>query len=85
VPDDLEAAVRAFRTAQAGVPAAQESARQLVADARARLERARAALAVAIVAAAQSGVRQRDLVAATGYNRESIRRILRTHGVEADE
>ena len=85
MPDDLEAAVRAFRDAQAGLPSAQASARQLVADARARLDRARAALAQAIVAAAQSGVRQRDLVKLTGYNRESIRRILRNNGVEADE
>lgn len=63
----------------------QASAQRLVAEARAKVDQARADLAQAIVAAARAGMRQRDLVVATGYNRESIRRILRTNGVEADE
>jgi acyl-CoA reductase-like NAD-dependent aldehyde dehydrogenase len=85
VPDDLDAAVRAFRAAQDEVPDAQAAARQLVADARAKVEQKRAELAAAIVRAARAGVRQRDLVAVTGYNRESIRRILRAGGVEPDD
>lgn len=85
MPDQLTAAVAAWRAAQAAVPQAQAQARQLVEQARAEVERTRLALAEAIVAAARSGTRQRDLVAATGYNRESIRRILRAAGVEADD
>lgn len=81
----LDAAVRAFRAAQAAVPEAQTTARQLVAEARTKVEQTRTDLAEAISEAARNGMRQRDLVAATGYNRESIRRILRAHGVEAGD
>ena len=84
VADDLLAAVRAYRSARDGVPVAQERARELVAAARARAERARLDLAAAIVRAAQRGVRQREIVEATGYNRERVRQILRAAGVEAD-
>jgi multidrug resistance efflux pump len=85
MPDDLDAAVRAFQEAQAAVPGAQEAARQLVADARARVEQARGELAGAIVRAARAGVRQRDIVTATGYTRETVRRICREAGIEPDE
>ncbi|HEV7900113.1 MAG TPA: hypothetical protein VGP31_19950 [Planosporangium sp.] len=87
MPDDLEAATRAYREAQVAVDAAQDDAKHLIADARAEVIRARERLADAIVQAARSGVRQRDIVAVTGYNRESVRRICRAAGVEppADE
>lgn len=84
VPAYLDAAVRAFHEAQAAVPEAQTAARQLVAEARATVEQRRVELGEAIVRAARAGVRSRDLVATTGYNRESIRRILRAGGVEPD-
>lgn len=82
MPDDLESAVHAFQQAQAALPDAQAAARQLVANARADVERTRTALARAIVHAAKGGMRQRDIVAATGYSRESIRRICRAAGFE---
>jgi ElaB/YqjD/DUF883 family membrane-anchored ribosome-binding protein len=85
MPDRLEAAVQRWHAAQDAVPEAREAAQKLVNDARDRVEQARLRLADAIVEAARGGMRQRDLVAATGYNRESIRRILRAGGIEADE
>jgi hypothetical protein len=82
--DDLEAATRAYRDAQAAVDDAQAAARQLVVDARATVDVKRAELADMIVAAARAGVRQTEIVRVTGYTRESVRRILRAGGVEAD-
>lgn len=41
-----------------------------------KAEAARAELAKAIQAAAAAGVRQIDIVKATGYNREQVRRIV---------
>lgn len=46
------------------------------------LEAARVDLAEAIRADAASGVRQVDIVKATGYTREMIRRIVATHSAE---
>jgi len=66
------------------VPRAQEDARELVATARAEVERTRAALAEAIVRAGRAGMRQKDIVAVTGYNRERVRQILRAGGIEPD-
>ena len=74
---DLEAAVRKLRAAQAGVPRAEERAARLVAEARKKVDQARAALAEAIRAADRDGVRQVDIVAATGYSRERVRQIIR--------
>jgi BMFP domain-containing protein YqiC len=74
---DLEAAVRKLRTAEAGVTRAQERAAQLVADARGKVDQARAELADAIRDADQAGMRQVDIVAATGYSRERVRQIVR--------
>lgn len=73
---DLEAAVRKFRAAEAGVPRAEERAARLVAEARGKVDQARAELAEAIRAAARSGMRQRDIVATTGYSRERVRQIV---------
>ncbi|GAB1642976.1 hypothetical protein [Krasilnikovia sp. MM14-A1259] len=74
---DLEAAVRKLRVAQAGVPRAEERAARIVAEARGRVEQARADLAEAIRAADRDGMRQVDIVVATGYSRERIRQIVR--------
>ncbi|GGM30450.1 MULTISPECIES: hypothetical protein [Micromonospora] len=75
---DLESAVRKLRAAQAGVPGAEQRAARLIAEARARVEAARAELAEAIRAADRDGARQVDIVAATGYSRERIRQIIRS-------
>lgn len=74
---DLEAAVRKLRTAQAGVPRAEDRAAQIIAEARARVDKARAELAEAIRAADEAGMRQVDIVAVTGYSRERVRQIIR--------
>ncbi|ADU06932.1 hypothetical protein ML5_1394 [Micromonospora sp. L5] len=74
---DLEAAVRKLRAAQAGVPRAEERAARLVAEAREKVDQARAALVEEIRAADRDGVRQVDIVAATGYSRERVRQIIR--------
>lgn len=73
----LETAARKLRTAQAAVPRAEERAAQIVAEARARVDAARRELAEQIRAADRAGMRQVDIVAATGYSRERIRQILR--------
>jgi DNA-binding NarL/FixJ family response regulator len=82
--DDLDSAVRAYSAAQEGVQAAQEQARRLVSDARAEVDRARERLAAAVVRAARRGVRQKEIAERTHYTRETVRRILRAGGVEAD-
>jgi chemotaxis regulatin CheY-phosphate phosphatase CheZ len=81
VLDDLAAATREYRAAQDAVSTAE----QAVVDARAAVPAARERLHAAIVAAARAGHRQREIVEVTGYNRESVRRILRSGGVEPDE
>lgn len=55
-----------------------QQARQAVADVRERL-------AAAIADAARAGVRQADIVKATGYTRETVRQVCRTAGVEPGE
>ncbi len=79
--DDLEAAVREYKDAQAAVVAAQ----QQVADARAHVPVARERLAAAIVAATRAGVRQVDIVRVTGYGREHVRRIVRAAGIVPED
>ena len=78
MPDDLEAAMRAFHEAQAAVVDAQER----LAEARAAVPEARARVADAIVRAARAGVRQSDIARVTGYGREQVRRITRAGGVQ---
>lgn len=73
---DLEAAVRKLRTAQAGVPRAEERAARIIAEAREKVDQARAELAEEIRAADRDGMRQVDIVAATGYSRERVRQII---------
>lgn len=82
--DHLEAAVEAFKTAQAGVPKAEQRARELVEAARGKVDQARAALHQTIVTEYQNGRRVNELARRSDYNRETIRRILRAAGVEPD-
>lgn len=81
---DLGEAVKAFHDAQAAVPAAQQRAKESVADARAKVEETRRQLADSIAAEYADGARVGDLARRTGYNRESIRRILRAAGFTAE-
>ena len=82
--DQVGPALEALRDAEAGVVRAQERARQLVADARAKVAEARALLAAAIVDEYVDGARVSDLAIRAEYKRETIRRILRAAGVEAE-
>ncbi|WP_405107554.1 hypothetical protein OG559_24480 [Micromonospora sp. NBC_01405] len=81
--DDLAAAVRAYGEAWAAITGAQAEADRIVAEARSEITTARSRLAEAIVEAARNGMRQMDIVRATGYTRERVRQILRAGGVEA--
>ena len=74
----------ALRDAEDGVPAAEAQARQLVADARARVVDARQSLAEAIVVEYEGGARVGELAKRAEYSRETIRRILRAAGFEAE-
>lgn len=80
VRGDLEAATAVYRAAQAAVSDAERALVQAKADVPAARERLHAAIAKA----ARAGMKQVELISITGYNRESIRRILRAAGVEAD-
>ncbi|WP_089155037.1 hypothetical protein [Micromonospora sp. NBS 11-29] len=76
----LADAVRAFHMAQATAAASAQRA----AEDREKVTEARDQLAVAIVEASQSGMRQVDIVRVTGYTRERVRQILRSHGIAPD-
>lgn len=80
---NLAAAVRAYRAAQTALDRAEADAAARVERARQARETARSNLADAMVDAALSGMRQVDIIAATGYSRERVRTILRAGGVEA--
>jgi F0F1-type ATP synthase membrane subunit b/b' len=84
VADDLATAARAYQQARAAMASAQAEAERIVTEARGEIAAARSRLAEAIVAAARDGMRQVDIVRATGYTRERVRQILRANGVEAD-
>lgn len=73
---DLESAVAKLRRAQAGLPRAEKRAARIVAEARERVEAARAELAEAIRAASAAGMRQVEIVKITGYSRERVRQIV---------
>ena len=81
---NLEAAVEAYRAAQDQLPDVEAKAAAMVQQHRALLDRRRAELAAAIVAASEAGARQVDIIRITGYARESVRRILRAGGVERE-
>jgi hypothetical protein len=85
--DQLAAAAAAYhRATSAEVKAKQRlrDARRDKAAATAAVELARRPLAEAIVTAAQSGMRQRDILVATNwtYTRERVRQICRAAGIE---
>lgn len=82
--DQVGRALKALQDAEAGVTQAQQDARQLVAQARAKVDGARAGLHAAIVEEYLDGARVSDLASQSGYNRETIRRVLRAAGVEAE-
>lgn len=85
---DLDAALRALQRAEDDLPRARERAaarsREIIAAAQSKVDRAREQLHAEIVAEYRRGVRVGELARRTGYNRETIRRILRGAGVEAD-
>lgn len=81
---NLDAAVRAYRSSLAAVESTKVANEQRLRAARDKAEAARLALAEAMVEAAQEGVRQTEIIAATGYSREHVRTILRAGGVESD-
>ncbi len=81
---DLDAAVVALQRAQDAEDAAKVKAAGLVADARTAVAERRRELHAAIAEAYRDGARQKDLVARTGMTRESVRRILRQQGIEAE-
>jgi predicted transcriptional regulator len=60
-----------------------EKAAQEFRAATAALDAARDRLATAIVAAANAGTRQAEIVRTTGYTRETVRRICRDAGAPA--
>jgi len=82
--DPLVDAVERLNRAVAGIEHAKERAGREIAQARQRADRAREALAAAIVAQVKAGRRQRDIVTATGYSRERIRQICRAAGIEPE-
>jgi multidrug resistance efflux pump len=81
MPSRLDDAANAYRHAQATLA----DARGRVNQARADIEQARVELAEAIVDAARAGMRQVEIVRRSGYTRESVRRICRAAGIDADE
>lgn len=80
----LAEAVRAYQAAQAGVDDAKRKAEEKIRASRDRVTATRTELAQAIVGAAVAGMRQVDIIRATGYSRETVRSILRAGGVEPD-
>jgi hydrogenase maturation factor len=81
---DLDAAVRDFRRASAGIDVAQRAAKRRVDAARERADAARRALHAAMVEAAENGMRPIEIERRTGYTKERVRQILRAGGVEPD-
>ena len=81
MPSRLDQAANTYRRAKADLA----DARRRVGPARTAVDRARLELAEAIAEAARSGMRQVDIVRASGYTRENVRRILRAAGIEPDE
>jgi hypothetical protein len=80
----LADAVKAYQASLAGVEAAKRAAAEQVRASRAKVVEARAELAEAIVQSARDGMRQVDIIKATGYSRETVRSILRAGGVEPE-
>jgi hypothetical protein len=81
---DLDAAVRDYRRASAGIEAAQRAAKRRVDEARERAAAAREALHAAMVEAAENGMRPVEIERRTGYTKERVRQILRAGGIEPE-
>jgi hypothetical protein len=81
---DLDAAIRDYRRAGAGIEAAQKAAKRRIDEARKRADAARRALHAAIVEAAENGVRPIEIERRTGYTKERVRQILRAGGIEPE-
>ena len=80
----LDDAARAYRVAETALRRTEEAAKARIEAAREARAEARVRLAVAIVEAAQDGMRQVDIIRISGYSRERVRTILREGGVEPD-
>ena len=81
---NLDDAVKAYQASLAAVEATKRTAEEQIKASRANVVTARAELAAAIVDAARDGMRQVDIIRATGYSRETVRSILRGGGIEPD-
>jgi len=81
---DLDAAVRGYRRAVAGIDAAKRAAKRRETHARERADAARAVLHAAMVQAALNGVRPVEIERRTGYTKERVRQILRAGGIEPE-
>lgn len=80
----VDEAAKAYRAAQAALDAAKTAAEVRIKAARDKAVQARTRLADAIVAEAQAGTPQVEIIRASGYSRERVRTILRDGGVEPD-
>ena len=81
---NLDDAVKAYQASLTAVEATKRAAQEQIKASRERVATARADLAAAIVKAARDGMRQVDIIRATGYSRETVRSVLRAGGVEPD-
>jgi hypothetical protein len=84
---DLDQAAKAHAAAVAQLDEfrqAQKALADKLRAARQRVEDSRAVLADAIAQAYLDGVRVGELARRTGYSRETVRVILRAHGIEAE-
>lgn len=82
---DLDEAARDYRQAVSGVKAAKQAAQRRIVAAREWESVTREALHVAIVEAAEDGMRPAEITRRTGYTPERVRQILRAAGVEATD
>jgi hypothetical protein len=80
----LDDAAKAYRAAETAVARAEAAAERRVREAREQRAKAREALHAAIIEAAQSGMRQVEIIRISGYSRDRVRTILRAGGVEPD-
>lgn len=80
----LDEAAKAFRQADAALERAKAAAAERIAKARTDRTQARDRLHAAIVAEAQAGTPQVEIIRVSGYSRDRVRTILRAGGVEPD-
>lgn len=80
----LDDAAKAYRAAETALERAESAAAVRIRAARQAREQARAELHRAIVAEAEAGTPQVEIIRISGYSRERVRTILRQGGVEPD-